>query len=169
MATPSRPRRPARRKTSGGGGAKSAPRRQLKTNSSSRSPNPIDIHVGARVRLRRNLLGLTLETLAKAVGVTYQQLQKYERGVNRVGASRLFTLGRALEVPVSFFFDDLPTAAKRASGRRPKGLSEAPAALLDADPLSKRETTDLVRAYWQISDTGTRKRFLDLLKAINPS
>jgi len=116
------------------------------------------------VRLRRNLLGMTLETLAKAVGVTYQQLQKYERGVNRVGASRLFILGRALEVPVAFFFDDLPAAAKRAPGRRSRGLAEAPA----PDPLSKRETTDLVRAYWGIADAGTRKRFLDLLKAITP-
>ena len=156
------------RKTSGGRGAKSAPRPRLKkTNSSSRSPNPIDIHVGARVRLRRNLLGLTLETLAKAVGVTYQQLQKYERGVNRVGASRLFTLGRALEVPVAFFFDEIPAAAaKKARGRRPKGLAESPAPAPDA--LGKRETTDLVRAYWQIADTGTRKRFLDLLKAMTP-
>ena len=158
MATPSRPRR----------GTKSPPRRRLKTNSSPRGPNPIDIHVGARVRLRRNLLGLTLETLAKAVGVTYQQLQKYERGVNRVGASRLFTLSRALEVPVAFFFDEMPAAAKRAPGRWSRGLAEAPAALLEADPLSKRETTDLVRAYWGIADTRTRKRFLDLLKAITP-
>ncbi len=156
MATPSRPRR----------GAKSPPRRRLQTQNSTRSPNPIDIHVGARVRLRRNLLGLTLETLAKAVGVTYQQLQKYERGVNRVGASRLFTLGRALEVPVAFFFEDLPAAAKNARGGRPRGLSEAPAPAPDA--LGKRETTDLVRAYWQIADAGTRKRFLDLLKAIRP-
>ncbi|MEE9195618.1 MAG: helix-turn-helix transcriptional regulator [Alphaproteobacteria bacterium] len=158
MATPSRPRR----------GAKSPPRRRLKTQNSTRSPNPIDIHVGARVRLRRNLLGLTLETLAKAVGVTYQQLQKYERGVNRVGASRLFTLGRALEVPVSFFFDEIPAAtAKNARGRRPKGLAESPAPAPDA--LGKRETTDLVRAYWQIADAGTRKRFLNLLKAITPA
>jgi len=90
MATPSRPRR----------GTESAPRRRLKTNYSSRSPNPIDIHVGARVRLRRNLLGMTLETLAKAVGVTYQQLQKYEQPRRRLeavhprpgagGAGRLF-------------------------------------------------------------------------------
>ena len=158
MATPSRPRR----------GTKSPPRRRLKTNNSPRGPNPIDIHVGARVRLRRNLLGLTLETLAKAVGVTYQQLQKYERGVNRVGASRLFTLGRALEVPVGFFFDEMPAAAKSASGRWSTGLSEAPAAALGPDPLAKRETTDLVRAYWRIADAGTRKRFLDLLKAMTP-
>ena len=143
-------------------------RRSVKKQPSRRGPNPIDIHVGARVRLRRNLLGLTLQTLAKAVGVTYQQLQKYERGVNRVGASRLFTLGRALEVPVAFFFDEMPAAAKSASGRWSTGLSEAPAAALGPDPLAKRETTDLVRAYWRIADAGTRKRFLDLLKAMTP-
>ncbi len=176
MAKPSRPRRPALRKTSGGGGTESPPRRRLKTQTrrriktqgSARGPNPIDIHVGARVRLRRNLLGLTLQTLAKAIGVTYQQLQKYEWGVNRVGASRLFTLGLALEVPVAFFFDEMPAAAKRTPGRWSRGLSEAPAAALGPDPLGKRETTDLVRAYWQIADAGTRKRFLDLLKAITP-
>ena len=166
MATPSRPRRPTLRKTSGGGGTKSPPRRRIKTHNSSRGPNPIDIHVGARVRLRRNLLGLTLETLAKAVGVTYQQLQKYERGVNRVGASRLFTLGRALEVPVAFFFEDLPAAAKNARGGGSKGLAAAAAPAPDA--LGKRETTDLVRAYWRIGDAGTRKRVLDLLKAMRP-
>ena len=158
MARTSRPRR----------GTKAPPRRRLKTRDSSRGPHPIDIHVGARVRLRRNLLGLTLQTLAKAVGVTYQQLQKYEWGVNRVGASRLFTLGIALEVPVAFFFDEMPAAAKRAPGRWSKGLSEAPAAALGPDPLGKRETTDLVRAYWQIADAGTRKRILDLLKAMTP-
>ncbi len=86
-------------------------RRRAKKQPSRKGPNPIDVHAGARVRLRRNLLGLTLQTLAKAVGVTYQQLQKYERGVNRVGASRLFNLGRALDVPVSFFYEDLSPAA----------------------------------------------------------
>ncbi len=156
MAKPSRPRR----------GTKSTPRRRIKKQNSSRGPNPIDIHVGARVRLRRNLLGLTLETLAKAVGVTYQQLQKYERGVNRVGASRLFTLGQALEVPVAFFFEDLPAAAKSGPRRRSRGLSEGPAPAPDA--LGKRETTDLIRAYWRITDASQRKRFLDLLRAIVP-
>ncbi len=131
-----------------------------------RGPNPIDIHVGARVRLRRNLLGLTLMTLAKAVGVTYQQLQKYESGVNRVGASRLFHLGRALDVPVSFFFEDLSPAAAGGGKRRTRGLSEAPAAVLEPDSLSKRETVELIRAYYLVTDPGLRKRVLDLMQAL---
>jgi len=152
MATPSRPRR----------GTKSAPRRRLKTSNSSRSPNPIDIHVGARVRLRRNLLGLTLETLAKAVGVTYQQLQKYERGVNRISASRLFNLRRALDVPVSFFFEDMLSDA--ASARRVKVFSERIAGELDHDLLSKRETVELIRRYCGVTDLRMRKRLLGLMK-----
>ncbi len=131
-----------------------------------RGPNPIDIHVGARVRLRRNQLGLTLMTLAKAVGVTYQQLQKYERGVNRIGASRLFNLSRVLDVPISFFFEDLSPAAAGGGKRRTRGLSEAPAAVLEPDSLSKRETVELIRAYYRVTDPQLRKRFLDLLKAL---
>ena len=127
---------------------------------------PIDIHVGSRVRLRRNLLGLTLQTLGKAVGTSYQQIQKYERGVNRVGASRLFNLGRALDVPVSFFFEDLSPAAAGARKRRAKGLSEAPAAALDSDVLNKRETGELIRAYYRVKDPKVRKRVLDLLQAL---
>ena len=132
----------------------------------SRGPNPIDIHVGARVRLRRNQLGLTLMTLAKAVGVTYQQLQKYERGVNRIGASRLFNLSRVLDVPISFFFEDLSPAAAGGGKRRTRGLSEAPAAVLEPDSLSKPETVELIRAYYRVKDPGLRKRVLDLLKAL---
>ena len=132
----------------------------------SRGPNPIDIHVGARVRLRRNLLGLTLQTLAKAVGVAYQQLQKYERGVNRVGASRLFNLSRVLDVPISYFFEDLSPAAADARKRRAKGLSEAPAAVLDSDVLNKRETGELIRAYYRVKDPRVRKRVLELIKAL---
>lgn len=71
------------------------------------TPNPIDVHVGSRVRLRRTLLGLSQERLGEAVGLTFQQIQKYERGANRIGASRLFEFSRILDVPVSFFFDDM--------------------------------------------------------------
>jgi transcriptional regulator with XRE-family HTH domain len=71
-------------------------------------PSPIDVHVGARVRLRRTLLGMSQERLGDALGLTFQQVQKYERGVNRVGASRLFDISRVLDVPISFFFDDMP-------------------------------------------------------------
>ncbi len=142
-------------------------RRRTKKQTSRKGPNPIDIHVGARVRLRRNLLGLTMQTLAKAVGVTYQQLQKYERGVNRVGASRLFNLSQVLDVPISFFFDDLsPAAAGAGRKRRAKGFSGAPAAAIDFDVLSKQETIKLIRAYYRVTDPQLRKRVLDLLEAI---
>ncbi len=119
------------------------------------------------MRLRRNLLGLTLQTLAKAVGVTYQQLQKYERGVNRIGASRLFNLSHVLDVPVSLFFDDLsPAAAGAGRKRRAKGFSEAPAAAIDFDVLIKPETIKLIRAYYRVTDPQLRKRVLDLLQAV---
>ncbi len=127
---------------------------------------PIDIHVGSRVRLRRNLLGMNQTDLGKAVGTSYQQIQKYERGVNRVGASRLFNLGRALDVPISFFFEDLSPAAAGGGKRRTRGLSEAPAAVLEPDSLSKRETVELVRAYYRVTDPQLRKLVLDLLKAL---
>ncbi len=141
-------------------------RRSVKKQPSRRGPNPIDIHVGARVRLRRNLLGLTLQTLAKAVGVTYQQLQKYEWGVNRISASRLFNLSHVLDVPISFFFEDLSPAAAGAGKRRARGLSEAPAAAHDFDVLSNRETINLIRAYYRVTDPQLRKRVLDLLQAV---
>ena len=142
-------------------------RRSVKKQPSRRGPNPIDIHVGARVRLRRHLLGLTLQTLAKAVGVTYQQLQKYERGVNRIGASRLFNLSHVLDVPVSFFFEDLsPAAAGAGRKRRAKSFSEVPAAAIDFDVLSKRETIKLIRAYYRVTDPQLRKRVLNLLEAV---
>ena len=142
-------------------------RRSVKKQPSRRGPNPIDIHVGARVRLRRHLLGLTLQTLAKAVGVAYQQLQKYEWGVNCIGASRLFNLSRVLDVPVSFFFEDLsPAAAGAGRKRRARGFSEALAAALDSDVLNKRETGELIRAYYRVKDPQLRKRVLGLLEAV---
>ncbi len=140
-------------------------RRRTKKQPSRKGPHPIDVHVGSRVRLRRKLLGLTLQTLAKAVGVTYQQLQKYEHAVNRVGASRLFNLSRALDVPVSFFFEDLSPAAAGGGKRRARGLSKA-AAVLEPDLLSKRETVELIRAYYRVKDPRLRKRVLNLLQAL---
>ena len=148
MAKPSRVRRSIKKKNPRGG------------------PNPIDIHVGARVRLRRNLLGMSQTKLGRAIGITFQQIQKYERGVNRVGASRLFNLSHVLDVPVSFFFEDLSPAAAGGGRRRARGLSEAPAAVLEPDSLSRRETVELIRAYYRVTDPQLRKRFLDLLKAL---
>lgn len=128
-------------------------------------PNPIDVHVGGRVRLRRTLLGMSQEKLGEALGLTFQQVQKYERGANRVGASRLFDLSRVLDVPVSFFFDDMSEAVEALSPRLISGLSEEPASF-DADPMTKRETLELVRAYYRITDPHVRKRVLDLAKAL---
>jgi transcriptional regulator with XRE-family HTH domain len=133
---------------------------------SRRGPHPIDVHVGFRVRLRRNLLGMSQEKLGRAIGLTFQQIQKYERGVNRVGASRLFHLGLALDVPVSFFFEDLSAEAAGGGRRRARGLAEAPATALEPDSLSKRETVDLIRAYYRVTDAKLRKRVLELLKAL---
>src|SRR5437763_2789579 len=85
--------------------------------------SPIDQHVGSRIRLRRTLMGMSQERLGEALGLTFQQVQKYERGVNRVGASRLFDLSRVLDVPISFFFDDMPDQLATAYGTQNTSLS----------------------------------------------
>ena len=130
------------------------------------TPNPVDVHVGGRVRLRRTLLGLSQEKLGEAVGLTFQQIQKYERGANRIGASRLFEFSRILEVPVSFFFDDMPEGQSVVDGRIAWGLSEPPQAPLEPDPLTRRETLELVRAYYRIGDPSVRRRLFELTKSL---
>src|ERR1700683_5507100 len=109
-------------------------------------PNPVDVHVGARWRLRRTLLDMSQEKLGQAIGLTFQQVQKYERGANRVGASRLFDLSRVLDVPVSFFFEGIvdPPPAPANPGV-PDGMAEAPAEGFQPEPIIKRETLELVR------------------------
>src|SRR5215213_7476656 len=125
-------------------------------------PNPIDVRVGARLRLRRNMLGLSQEKLGEMIGLTFQQVQKYERGANRIGASRLHELSRVLDVPISFFFDDTDPVRAPAMG----GFAEPPAEAFESDPLRKPETLELVRAYFSIEDTAVRRRLLDLAKAL---
>ncbi len=128
-------------------------------------PHPVDVHVGSRVRLRRTLLGMSQEKLGEAIGLTFQQVQKYERGANRIGSSRLFELSKVLDVPVSFFFDDM--AEELASATTVRGLAEVPINEYEpADPLTKRETLELVRAYYRITDPGVRKRLFEMTKAI---
>jgi transcriptional regulator with XRE-family HTH domain len=130
-------------------------------------PNPIDVHVGSRVRLRRTLLGMSQEKLGEAIGLTFQQVQKYERGANRVGASRLYDLSRVLDVPVSFFFDDISSeVAAAAAGEAVPGGAAAVAARYEPDPMMRRETLELVRAYYRIPDGQIRRRLFDLTKAI---
>ena len=136
------------------------------TRSGKGGPNPVDVHVGARVRMRRTLLGMSQEKLGRALGLTFQQIQKYERGVNRIGAGRLFNLSRILEVPVSFFFEDLPAALSGAKAGRARGLAEAPAAPFEPDPMSKRETLELVRAYYRVTDRQVRMRLLELIRSL---
>ncbi len=135
-------------------------------------PSPIDVHVGSRIRLRRTLLGMSQERLGEALGLTFQQVQKYERGVNRVGASRLFDLSRVLDVPISFFFDDMPESLASTYGsntsRRATGFSEMQDGFTD-DALNRRETLELVRAYYRITDPAVRKRVFDLIKSMGPA
>jgi len=135
-------------------------RRRQKTD----GPNPTDIYVGGRVRLRRTLLGMSQEKLGEAIGLTFQQVQKYERGANRVGASRLYDLSRVLDVPIAFFFDDMPAP----SAERGHGLAE-PDATYETDPMLKRETLELVRAYYKIADPLVRRRLFELAKALGKS
>jgi transcriptional regulator with XRE-family HTH domain len=121
-------------------------------------PNPIDIHVGTRLRLRRTLLGLSQETLGEAVGITFQQLQKYERGANRISASRLYNLSQVLGVPVSFFFETLPQAESPSGAPAPEAE--------EMSDMARRETLELVRAYYRINDPAIRRRAFDLVKAL---
>jgi transcriptional regulator with XRE-family HTH domain len=129
-------------------------------------PNPVDVHVGSRIRLRRTLLGLSQEKLAEAIGLTFQQVQKYERGANRVGSSRLFDLSRVLDVPISYFFDEMPNSVQDKSPSRLMGLATPPTVEYEPDPMAKRETLELVRAYYRITEPAVRKRLFELIKSI---
>jgi transcriptional regulator with XRE-family HTH domain len=129
-------------------------------------PNPIDVHVGGRVRLRRTLLGMSQEKLGEAIGLTFQQVQKYERGANRIGASRLFDLSRVLDVPVAYFFEEMSADTAARTPSRIKGLGESRAEPIEPDPMVKRETLELVRAYYRIGDASVRKRLFELTKSL---
>ena len=128
-------------------------------------PSPVDVHVGARLRQRRTLLGMSQTTLGDAIGVSFQQMQKYERGANRIGASRLFDLARVLDVPIEYFFGDMPAEVVGSlAGKRRSRADQPPS--YDLDPIAKRETLELVRAYYKISDPEIRKRLRELTKAL---
>jgi transcriptional regulator with XRE-family HTH domain len=122
-------------------------------------PEPVDIHVGARIRERRNSLGMSQERLAGAIGVTFQQVQKYENAANRIGASRLWQIARALDVQVPFLFSDADPALAL-------GFAEEPAETFDADPLRRRETRELVNSYFGIADPEQRRRFFELARSL---
>jgi transcriptional regulator with XRE-family HTH domain len=128
--------------------------------------DPVDVHVGSRVRLRRTLLGLSQERLGEAVGLTFQQIQKYERGANRIGASRMYDLAHVLDVPVSFFFDDMPEDVKQRDAAPVAVADDDEATGAEPNPLNRRETLELVRAYYRIQSARVRKRMFELVKAV---
>lgn len=129
-----------------------------------RASDSVDAHVGSRVRLRRTLLGLSQTNLADKLGLTFQQVQKYERGHNRIGAGRLYKLSQVLDVPVSFFFDDMGEMIPQTSAAAQLGGTAAN----DPGQMSKRETLELVRAYYRIRDPRVRKAIFELVKATGP-
>ncbi len=130
------------------------------------NPTYIDEHIGRRIQLRRNMLGMSQKDLADVCGITFQQIQKYESAGNRVAASRLFEIGQAMDTPVSFFFTGLP-------GNLPdetKATRSAPRCVANQtmdDPLGKNESLELIRLYWKLSSDPKRKTIMNLLRALN--
>jgi transcriptional regulator with XRE-family HTH domain len=128
-----------------------------------KAPNPIDKHVGSRVRMRRMMLGMSQEKLGDALGLTFQQVQKYEKGTNRIGASRLQQISQILQVPVAFFFEGAPNVP---SGGRSDHLPEAPSPAYVSDFLATSDGLALTKAFTRISDSKLRRRIVDLVEQI---
>jgi len=124
--------------------------------------NDIDLHLGRRLRRRRRLLGLTQQQLASAVGIRFQQIQKYECGANRISAARLWQLAEALEIPIGYFYDGLAEAQTRKE-REPIIAPQEPRS---GEVMARKETMDLIRAYYQLGERP-RRRLLDLAKSLN--
>jgi transcriptional regulator with XRE-family HTH domain len=127
-----------------------------------KQPNPIDIHVGSRVRLRRMMLSMSQEKLGEHLGITFQQIQKYEKGTNRIGASRLQHIARVLSVPVAFFFEDAPGP----SGEPMPGMAEPHQTNYVVDFLSSSEGIQLNKAFVRIKDAKVRRRVIDLVRSM---
>lgn len=134
--------------------------------------HPIDMYVGSRVRLRRTLLGFPQGQIAKALGLTFQQVQKYERGANRIGASRLFELSRILSVPIAYFFDEMPESVSNCPPSGPRGRTSellgdfsTPNTNL-GNAFSTREALELLRSFYRITDKSRRKALVDLVNSL---
>lgn len=135
---------------------------KMADNGNKKKPNPTDVHVGSRIRLRRNMLGMSQEKLGENLGITFQQIQKYEKGTNRVGASRLQAIANILAVPVAFFFEDLPGDQGTAN----RGFAEDPSAAFAIDFCTSAEGLQLNRAFVRISDLKVRRRIIELVKSL---
>lgn len=132
-----------------------------------RAPHPMDIHVGGRVRLRRMMKGLSQDKLGEELGLTFQQVQKYEKGVNRIGASRLFDIARILEVPVQFFYDDFGDGPESLIGfaeTNRAGFADEKTEFLAT--ISTPEGMHLCRAFTRIQDPLVRRKILDLVRTL---
>jgi len=137
-----------------------------------RKPNPVDIHVGSRVRYRRMIIGMSQEKLGDKMNLTFQQIQKYEKGTNRIGASRLFQLSRILEVPVGYFFEDafantLPEKGSSAENSGYSGFHEREQEGYLLEFLNSREGLDLNKAFAKIRDPRVRRRVIELVRALS--
>ena len=132
------------------------------------TPNPIDLYVGSRVRMRRSLLGMSQERLAAELGVTFQQVQKYERGLNRIGASRLWDLAQVLGVTVDFFYQDIDQQTSEQSPRKIYANPNCAEDIceFDMDTLLRRDVTALLRVYTKITDPKIQRNILDLITAL---
>jgi transcriptional regulator with XRE-family HTH domain len=128
-----------------------------------KAPNPVDKHVGSRVRMRRMMLSMSQEKLGNNLGLTFQQVQKYEKGTNRIGASRLQQISNILQVPVSFFFEGAPHVG---TAPRVDGMSEAPSPAYVSDFLATSDGLALTKAFMRISDSKLRRRIVDLVEQI---
>ena len=128
-----------------------------------KAPNPTDKHVGSRVRMRRMMLGMSQEKLGDALGLTFQQVQKYEKGTNRIGASRLQQIAHILQVQVSFFFEGAPAAQ---TALKSDSMGEAPSPAYVSDFLATSDGLALTKAFMQISDAKLRRRIVNLVEQI---
>lgn len=132
---------------------------------SKRSSHPVDKHVGAKLKARRNLIGMSQDELAKEVDLTYQQIQKYESGTNRIGASRLFEFSKILKVAVNYFFEGIENKFQKGFAENKQADFEGP----EDDIMNKRETYNLVRAYYNIQDPNLRQQIMEMAKAMAKS
>lgn len=128
------------------------------------TPHPVDVYVGRRLRLKRTILGMSQEAVGKQIGVTFQQIQKYERGINRMGASRLYDFARALGVQISYFFEGYGDYA--IEDGTSLDMSEPEASKFEHEKINNRETLEVMRAYYRIKNPALRKRVVDLIKAM---
>ena len=132
-------------------------------------PNPIDVHVGERLRQRRTLVGMTRARIAELTGLTFQQILKYEHGANRISSSRLYDLARVLDVPIPYFFGGMSSETQRQSPARLQGSVPLVVKHGDGADMERRETLKLVRAYFKIRNRNIRRRIVELAKSLAKS